>query len=382
MKKSVELSRVWNNPRRENFSLILFAFLSEDEFLDTDRLRQLDYGNLVLRRQMHHYLGSGVLFSIALLLLFWFVTFHWDDVASAGRRSSGKALGDSYELVTAMVQLAPPPPLLSASVAASPVTRSAVSSIPGKVAMVSEDQATLAHPYAAQSEIKQDLQNQEAQGALAGVDAGSGSGRGSSESSGIEGLGDDGAIFGACEKMPAFLEQKKPVYPETARLAGITGKVLVKVLIGADGHPVKAVVVKRFPEECTAFDRVALQSVLESTYSPAIQNGQPVKVWCIIPVSFSLTEGLHVTMVSNVQESKSRTLCSPSPNAVNAIAGKRLVSFSGQKSTSERVLLLPVGKGVTMKCARLNISARKRSGQLINYLQPLAIRLNWPEISA
>ena len=302
MKKSVQFSRVWNNPRREIFFPTLFSFLSEDEFLDTDRLRQLDYGNLVLRRQMHHYLGSGVLFSIALLLLFWFVIFKWDDVSSAGRRSSGKALGDSYELVTAMVQLAPPPPLLSASVAASPVSRPAVSNA-GKVVMVSEDQVPLAHPYATQSEVKQELQNQEAQGALAGVGAGSGSGSGRSESSGIEGLGDDGAIFGACEKMPAFLEQKKPVYPEPARLAGITGKVLVKVLIGADGHPVKAVVVKRFPEECTAFDRVALQSVLESTYSPAIQNGQPVKVWCIIPVSFRLTEGLHVTMVSNVQAS-------------------------------------------------------------------------------
>ena len=126
-------------------------------------IRQLDYGNLFLRRQMHHYLGSGVLFSIVLLLLFWFVTFNWDDVASAGRRSSGKGSpGDSYELVTAMVQLAPPPPLLSASVAVSPVTRPAVSSNAGKVAMVSEDQAPLALPYAMQSEIKQELRNQEA----------------------------------------------------------------------------------------------------------------------------------------------------------------------------------------------------------------------------
>jgi protein TonB len=289
VKKSVQLSRVWNNPRREIFSQTFLSFLSGDEFLDTDRLRQLDYGNLVLRRQMHHYLGSGVLFSIALLLLFWFVTFNWDDVASAGRRSSGKALGDSYELVTAMVQLVPPPSL-SASVAASPVTRPAVSSSAGKVAMVSEDQAPLAHPYATQSEIKQELQNQEVQGALADVGAGSGSGRGSSESSGIEGLGDDGAIFGACEKMPAFLEQKKPVYPEPARLAGITGKVLVKVLIGADGHPVKAMIMKRIPAECLAFDTVALKSVIESTYSPAIQNGRAVKVWCLIPVGFQLTD--------------------------------------------------------------------------------------------
>ncbi len=141
MKKFVQLSRVWNSTRREIFSPTWFSFLSEDEFLDTDRLRQVDYGNLVLRRQMHHYLGSGVLFSIALLLLFWFVTFNWDDVASAGRRSSGKALGDSYELVTAMVQLAPPPPLLSASVAASSVTHPPVSSNAGKVVMVSEDHA-------------------------------------------------------------------------------------------------------------------------------------------------------------------------------------------------------------------------------------------------
>jgi len=36
---------------------------------------------------------------------------------------------------------------------------------------------------------------------------------------------------------------------------------------------------------------------------------------------------------------------------------------------------------VTMKCAKSNTSARKRSGQLIHCLEQMATRLNWQEIS-
>jgi periplasmic protein TonB len=252
-----------------------------EEFLDTDRLLKLHYGNLVLRRQAHLFLGCGVIAAIALLLFFGLLTINWESIAS-GRELSGKATpGDAYAEVTTMIELAPPPS--SPKSAAAPVhSYHATSPAVGKIVKVSREEAPLEHTAATQSELKEANQKQGNQGAQ-----GSASGKGG-ETSGLEGLDEDGAVSGFCEKMPSFLEQKKPLYPEAARIAGITGKVVVKVLIGEEGRPLKAIILKRIPEECTLFDRVALKSVLESTYSPGVQNGRAVKVWCVIPISFRL----------------------------------------------------------------------------------------------
>jgi protein TonB len=73
-----------------------------------------------------------------------------------------------------------------------------------------------------------------------------------------------------------------------ARISGVSGKVFVKVLISEDGHPLKAIVMKRIPAECLFFDSVALKSVVDSKYYPGIKNGRPVKVWCVVPISFQL----------------------------------------------------------------------------------------------
>ena len=253
-----------------------------EEFLDTDRMLKLHYGNLVLRRQAHLFLGCGVIAAIVLLLFFWLLTINWESIAS-GRELSGKATpGDAYAEVTTMIELAPPPPSLPASAVVSVHSVHAISPAVGKIVKVSRAEAPLEHTAVTQSELKEANQNQGNQGVQGGT-----SGKGGA-SSGLEGLDEDGAVSGFCEKMPSFLEQKKPLYPEAARIAGITGKVVVKVLIGEEGRPLKAIVLKRIPEECTAFDRVALKSVLESTYSPGVQNGRAVKVWCVIPISFRL----------------------------------------------------------------------------------------------
>lgn len=84
--------------------------------------------------------------------------------------------------------------------------------------------------------------------------------------------------------MPKFLHQKKPEYPEKARIAGVEGKVFVIVLIGKDGKPRKANVVKRTPPEQTIFDKPAMDAVMNSTYEPAMRNGEPIDVWLAVPI--------------------------------------------------------------------------------------------------
>ncbi|MEI6846546.1 MAG: TonB family protein [Chlorobiaceae bacterium] len=251
------------------------------DFLDTASLRRLYYGNLVLRRRLPLFLSFGVMTAIALLLFFWLVTTHLDFLVSQGRLSGKSTIGDSYEIVTTMISLAPPPP----PSAYEPVATSFLTPTPvipasvGKVVKVSsQEESTHEQSAATQTELKKATQNQE---------RGAENGRGAS-SSGIDGSGGDGATVGSYERMPAFLEQKKPAYPETARIAGITGKIFIKVLIGEDGYPLKALIVKRLPEGCTVFDSTVLKSVMESKYYPAIQNGYAVRAWCIIPISFKL----------------------------------------------------------------------------------------------
>ena len=244
----------------------------QEEFLDTDRLRRLSYGNLALRRQAHLFLSHGVITAIVLLGIFWLVTANWQKLVSLTGwfGNDDKPMIECYEVVTSVTQLPPPPPLdIPEPVPVTP-SSPAVAAPPnvGKIKQVSQADAPPLQTVATQKEMKQAIQS------------GSGTGSGSP--------GDETPMFVPCEKMPGFLDQKKPSYPEMARTAGITGKVFVSVLIGVDGRPIKAKVMKRIPADCEVFDAVALRSVMESRYYPGIQNGSPIQVWFTVPIRFQL----------------------------------------------------------------------------------------------
>lgn len=265
---------------------------SSNEFLDTDCLRHLSYGNLVLRRQAHLFLGHGVLTAVVFLALFWLVVANWQSftlLTGFFRNDEPKVI--CYEVVTNVTQLPPPPPLdLPEPVAVTPSAPPSPSApVPvsppvapsvGKVKQVSQEEAPVQQTVATQKELREATQSLPQ---LSQTSAAASGGGGSAASS-----GDEVPLFVPCEKMPGFLEQKKPHYPEMARIAGITGKVFVSVLIGENGRPIKARVMKRVPADCEVFDAVALKSVMESKYYPGIQNGSPIKVWFTVPIKFQL----------------------------------------------------------------------------------------------
>jgi protein TonB len=74
-------------------------------------------------------------------------------------------------------------------------------------------------------------------------------------------------------------------YPELARRAGIQGKVYVRVLVGTDGKPKRYIVEHSDNELLT---EAAVKAVMSATFTPAIQNGQPIAVWVSIPIDFRL----------------------------------------------------------------------------------------------
>ena len=73
-----------------------------------------------------------------------------------------------------------------------------------------------------------------------------------------------------------------PVYPETARAAGITGLVLLEVTVGADGSVTNAKVLRSIPQ----LDAAALDAVRQWRYEPTLLNGAPVPVITTAAVRF------------------------------------------------------------------------------------------------
>jgi protein TonB len=94
--------------------------------------------------------------------------------------------------------------------------------------------------------------------------------------------------FVAVEKEP-YIDlaelQKKIVYPEMARRAGIEGKVVVRVYVGKDGRPTKTIIEASDNE---LLDNAAKTAIMKSVFTPAIQNGSPVSLWVSIPINFRL----------------------------------------------------------------------------------------------
>ena len=86
---------------------------------------------------------------------------------------------------------------------------------------------------------------------------------------------------------PTVVKSVPPAYPEKARLAGIEGKVLLKVRVLYDGTISEVRVLKSSGR--ADFDQAALDCVKQWEFRPAMQSGIRVDVWISIPVNFEIT---------------------------------------------------------------------------------------------
>jgi len=93
--------------------------------------------------------------------------------------------------------------------------------------------------------------------------------------------------FVATEILPKPITKIAAIYPELARRAGITGTVLLRVLVDKFGK-VRDVLIFRPSGTNVGFEEAAREAVRQWTFSPAIQNGQPVAVWVDIPIRFEV----------------------------------------------------------------------------------------------
>jgi TonB family protein len=94
-----------------------------------------------------------------------------------------------------------------------------------------------------------------------------------------EGPGTTGEIL-----VPTLIKRVDPVYPETARKAGVQGVVLLEATTDEKGDVVKVRVLKSIPE----LDQAAIEALKQWQYEPFIIEGKPKGVVFTVTVRFAL----------------------------------------------------------------------------------------------
>ena len=112
-----------------------------------------------------------------------------------------------------------------------------------------------------------------------------GPGTGLGSGAGPGGSGDDEPIRVMGDvRAPVKISGDPPIYPDAARRARIQGKVILEAVIDTAGNIVDIRVLKSEPLLTDA----AIAAVRQWKYSPALQNGRPVKVYFSVVVEFRL----------------------------------------------------------------------------------------------
>jgi protein TonB len=106
----------------------------------------------------------------------------------------------------------------------------------------------------------------------------------------IDDGGLDGTTLGTGPLPSATLEYVRatsPRYPINELRSGIEGTVVLRVLVDIDGKPADVTIETSSGNR--NLDRAALQHVLKTwRFKPAMQNGQVVQAYGLVPVAFSL----------------------------------------------------------------------------------------------
>jgi protein TonB len=83
---------------------------------------------------------------------------------------------------------------------------------------------------------------------------------------------------------PKIVRQMPVKYPAQAKKNGITGKVIVRCLVGVDGKAEKLEIVESEP--AGIFDDSALSTLKYWQFRPGIKGGELVATWVKVPFKF------------------------------------------------------------------------------------------------
>jgi periplasmic protein TonB len=83
-----------------------------------------------------------------------------------------------------------------------------------------------------------------------------------------------------------YLDNPTPAYPSLSRRMREQGRVLLRVLVDAEGRPSRVLLHRS--SSYPRLDETAIGSVRQWKFLPARQGGNPVEAWVIVPIQFSL----------------------------------------------------------------------------------------------
>lgn len=83
-----------------------------------------------------------------------------------------------------------------------------------------------------------------------------------------------------------YIQPPQPEYPPLSRRMGEEGRVVLRVLVNAKGHPERVEVQKS--SGLPRLDEAGRQAVLRALFRPHIDDGQAVAVYVIVPIKFQL----------------------------------------------------------------------------------------------
>ncbi len=81
-----------------------------------------------------------------------------------------------------------------------------------------------------------------------------------------------------------LIKRVEPVYPELARRTGVSGVVILKVIVDEEGNVATVTVLQGHP----LLNDEAVRAVAQWKYSPTVLNGEPVQVMATVTVIFNL----------------------------------------------------------------------------------------------
>lgn len=127
-------------------------------------------------------------------------------------------------------------------------------------------------------------------GAPTGAGSGTGTGFGAGDGSGLgdgQGGGTGGGPFrpGSGITPPRLLREVKPAYTEAALRAGVTGEVLLEVVVTSAGTVGQVRLVRGLG---SGLDQRATDAIRQWRFTPALRHGQPVDVLVEVSVAFSV----------------------------------------------------------------------------------------------
>lgn len=138
-------------------------------------------------------------------------------------------------------------------------------------------------------------------------------------------------------KPPVLIQRVEAKYPEQARKEGVTGTVLLQLVVGVDGAVTDAKVAKPAGH---GFDESALEAARALRFEPATQEGVKIAVQINYEVNFELQDAQLPTLRDNATASRGASLKLPPAPFEAVVEGQRPFSAASASTVRDRDFLL------------------------------------------